>query len=236
MSDPGMTVDLNADLGEGFPWDAPLLERITSASVSCGSHAGDPDSIRATLARAHDLGVVVGAHPGFPDRPNFGRREQAITAEDARALILEQTTALGVIAGPIEARVRFLKPHGALYNQAQRDDEIAAGVVAAAAALGLPILGQPGSVVERLARQEGVRFITEGFADRRTLPNGRLVPRSAPGAFLTEPAEIADQVRLLVSQGVRTICLHGDDPRSVVLADLVREVLAASGVLVRPFL
>lgn len=234
---PGrFTIDLNADLGEGCPWDGPLLERVTSASVCCGAHAGDPIGIVATLRMAGARGVVVGAHPGYPDREGFGRRERAIGRIEAESLVLEQVAALGSLAVEAGVGVRFLKPHGAFYNQAQREPEIAEGVAAAAKALGLPLLGQPGSAVEAAARASGVRFVAEGFADRRYRPDGRLVPREEPGAVLSDPTEIADQVLRLVAEGFETICLHGDNPDAVALADRVRGVLDQAGIMAKSFL
>jgi UPF0271 protein len=234
--EPPAAVDLNADLGEGCPWDDPLLARVTSASVCCGAHAGDPGAIAATLRAASRLGVVVGAHPGYADRENFGRRERPIARGEAESLVREQVAALGAIAGPLGVAIRFLKPHGALYNQAQREPGVAAGVVAAASALGLPILGQPGGAVEAEARASGVRFVAEGFADRAYRPDGRLVPRGEPGAVLTDRGAIAAQVLRLVDRGFETLCLHGDRPEAVALADLVRESLDRAGLRVAPFL
>jgi 5-oxoprolinase (ATP-hydrolysing) subunit A len=236
VSEPGRAIDLNADLGEGCPWDEALLDRVTSASVCCGAHAGDPETIRRTLRRARARGVAVGAHPGFADRAGFGRREQEIAPEAVRRLILAQWDDLAALAAADGVILRFVKPHGALYNQAQRDDAIASGVVAAVAALGCPVLGQPGSRLEALARGAGLPFIAEGFADRRYRDDGRLVPRTEPGAVLDDPAEIEAQVLRLVAQGtVATICLHGDDPRSVELADLVRSILQGGGLSPRSF-
>jgi UPF0271 protein len=188
--------------------------------------------LRAAAAR----GVVVGAHPGYADREGFGRREQSMGAADVEALVRGQVAALAELARPIGVPIRFLKPHGALYNQAQRDSAIAAGVVAAALALGLPILGQPVGAVEAEAAALGVRFVAEGFADRRYLPDGRLAPRSEPGAVLTDRGAIAAQVLRLVERGFETLCLHGDNPEAVALADLVREVLDGAGVRVAGFL
>ncbi len=154
---------------------------------------------------------------------------------EVETLICEQVATLANLASEAGVAIRFLKPHGALYNQAQRDPEVAAGVVAAAKELGLPILGQPGGAVESMARNEGVRFVAEGFADRRYQPDGRLVPRTEPGAVLADPAEIEAQVLRLVSRGFETICLHGDHPDSVALADRVRSVLDREGIPLRSF-
>ena len=191
-------IDLNADLGEGCGNDRALLERISSASICCGAHAGDPATIRETLRAARDRGVAVGAHPGYPDREGFGRRERSVTAAEVENLILEQVARLRTLAGEEGLTIRFLKPHGALYNQAQRDGEVARGVLAAASRLGLPLLGQPGSLLESRARGHGVRFIAEGFPDRRYRDDGSLVPRGEPGAVLHDLAEIEASVQRLV--------------------------------------
>jgi UPF0271 protein len=227
------TVDLNADLGEGFPDDARLLDLVTSASVCCGAHAGNRATILATLAAARDRGTRVGAHPGYPDRDGFGRVEQTVSAGEVERLILDQCRDLAGLAAGLGLTLRFLKPHGALYNQAQRDEEVAAGVIAAARALGLPVLGQPGSVLERVMAREGLRFIAEGFPERRYGSDGRLVPRGQPGAVLHDQVEIEAQVGRLVHEGIATLCIHGDDPRAVARAGDVRRALLRLGITPR---
>lgn len=242
MSDPDASeqkrsvIDLNADLGEGFPNDRQLLARITSASVCCGAHAGDPAAIQATLGAAKELGVRVGAHPGFPDRAGFGRREQVATEVEVERLILVQVNTLRKFADCAVVPVRFLKPHGALYNQAQRQLEIARGVVRAAARLRLPLLGQPRTLLATMATEAGIRYVAEGFPDRRYRPDGSLVPRSEPDALIHDPVEMADHVRHLIADGVETLCIHGDDPSAVANADRVRRVLASLGIAVEGFL
>jgi UPF0271 protein len=230
------TIDLNADLGEGCPWDELLLARVTSASISCGAHAGDPETIVRTLRDAKARDVLVGAHPGYADREGFGRREQDITPEEVTDMILLQVATLTALASDVGVAIRFIKPHGALYNQAQRDSSIASGVVAAADHLEMPILGQPGSEVEALCRRKGMRFLAEGFADRRYRPDGRLLPRSDPRALLRDPREIEQQLLRLIDQGIATLCIHGDDPGAVELADQVRSVLKRTGTRARSWL
>lgn len=230
------SVDLNADLGEGFSNDRRLLGRITSASVCCGAHAGDPAAIQATLDAAKELGVVVGAHPGFPDRAGFGRREQAATAAEVEQLIVEQVSMLNALAVRSGPSVRFLKPHGALYNQAQRQPEIARGVVSAAVRLGLPLLGQPRTLLAAMAAEAGIRYVAEGFPDRRYRPDGSLAPRSEPDALIHDPDEMAGNVSRLLADGVETLCIHGDDPAAVANADRVRRVLASLGIAIEGFL
>jgi UPF0271 protein len=231
------TIDLNADLGEGCPNDRTLLDGlVTSASVSCGAHAGDPGVIRETLAVARDRGIVVGAHPGYPDREHFGRRERTMSADAVASMIREQVTFLVELAAAIGVTIRFLKPHGALYNQAQRDPEIAAGVIDAASELGLPLLGQPGTLLQQLASGRGIDYIPEGFPDRRYRDDGSLVPRAEPGATLHDPVEMEAHLQRLIASGrVATLCIHGDAPRAVDNARLVRRILEERGVAVRSF-
>jgi UPF0271 protein len=229
-------IDLNADLGEGCPNDRALLGIVTSASVCCGAHAGGPEVIRQTLQDARTRGVVIGAHPGYPDRAGFGRHEQFISSEDGRKLILEQVGVLKAVAAELGVPVRFLKPHGALYNQAQRQRGIARGVVAAAAELGIPLLGQPGTLLESLAAEQRVPYIAEGFPDRRYHADGSLVPRSEPGAVLQDRDEMEAQLLRLMAEGrVATLCIHGDDPRAVANAELVRDFLERLGIGIRSF-
>jgi UPF0271 protein len=252
-------IDLNADLGEGCPWDAELLKRITSANVCCGAHAGDPDSIRETLRVAGELGVVVGAHPGYPDRENFGRVARQISASEARSLVLEQVEALARLAEPLGVAIRYIKPHGAFYNQAQDDAAIATGIVEAAHQRGLPVVGMPDTEIEAATRMRGVRFVCEGFVDRRYLPRGRLMPRTEAEAQLDLPEEILLQVLGMIDaltreEGlpgvaallrsfnalkmwarVETLCLHGDRPEAVDIADLVRATIRLSRVELRSF-
>jgi UPF0271 protein len=229
------SIDINADLGEGCPWDYALLGRVTSASVCCGSHAGDLETSYQTLHWARERGVVVGAHPGYPDRENFGRVEQVMPGKALSLMVEFQVAALERIAAQAGVALRFVKPHGALYNQAQRDYDVATYMLYPVFQRGLPVLGQPKSFVERMAGELEIPFISEGFADRRYQPDGRLVPRSQPNAMLHNPVEIKAQVLSLVDRGIQTICIHGDDPRSVDLADLVLETLKGAGVEPRSF-
>ncbi|MDG3004419.1 5-oxoprolinase subunit PxpA [Paludisphaera mucosa] len=230
------SIDVNADLGEGFPHDAALLERVTSASISCGAHAGDPESIRCTLREALARGVVVGAHPGYPDREGFGRRDRDLDAQMVERLICDQVADLRRLADEAGVEIRFLKPHGALYNQAQSREATARGVVAAAVALGLPLLGQPGTLPETLARSAGVVYIPEGFPDRRYRADGSLTPRAEPGAVLESPDELAANVRRLAAGGlVQTLCIHGDEAEALANASRLRAILDDLGIAVRPF-
>jgi UPF0271 protein len=230
-------IDLNADLGEGCSNDRALLGLVTSASICCGAHAGSRAAIRRTVRDAIELQVVVGAHPGYADREGFGRREQNLTSAQVVTLIQEQVAFLADLAREAGASIRFLKPHGALYNQAQREEAIARGVVAAAVTLGLPVLGQPDSLVEKLCALCGLRYVPEGFPDRRYRDDGSLVPRSEPHAIIVVRDEFESQVlRLAAARRVATLCIHGDDPRAVANAQLARSILGDYKIAVRSFI
>jgi UPF0271 protein len=231
------SIDLNADLGEGCPNDLALLQKVSSASICCGAHAGDEASIVATLRAGGERGVVLGAHPGFPDRDHFGRREREATSDDVERWIREQCEWLRRKARALGLVIRYLKPHGALYNQAQRQEHVARGVLDAAERLDLPVLGLPGSLLERFACDRGLDYVAEGFPDRRYREDGSLLPRGEPGAVLHEPEEIESHVLGLVADGrVRTLCIHGDEPAAVSNADRVRKILGRNRIVVRSFL
>ena len=206
-------VDLNSDLGEGFGvWtlgdDAALLEIVSSANVACGFHAGDPDTLRRVCDLAASRGVVIGAQVGYRDLAGFGRRAIDIEAASLTNDVLYQLGALDGFARVAGSSVRYVKPHGALYNRAVHDEVQAAAVVAAVAAYDptLPILGLPGSALLRLAERAGLVAVTEAFADRGYTAAATLVPRSEPGALLSDPAEVAGRmVRMLTTGLVRSV-------------------------------
>jgi UPF0271 protein len=230
-----MDIDLNADLGEGAGFDAELMPLITSANICCGLHAGSPGEIAKTLGLAHKHGVAIGAHPGYADRENFGRREMHLGNQDLVALCVYQLGALDTMAAALGLSVRYVKPHGALYNQACRDREIAELFVMAAAQLGLPVVGLPESQLESVTFDR-VQFVREGFADRRYRPDGSLVPRSEPDAFISDPAEAAEQVeRLFREKGIRTVCVHGDNSDAVQFTRSLRDALVARGYTLKAF-
>ncbi|KXK59436.1 hypothetical protein AWW66_24330 [Micromonospora rosaria] len=248
-------MDLNADLGEGFGiWqlgdDEALLDVITSANVACGFHAGDASTMRRVCAAAARRGVTVGAQVGYRDLAGFGRRYIAYDHAELRDEVTYQLGALDAFCRLFRTRVRYVKPHGALYHAAATDETQAAAVVAAVNDVNheLPLLCSPGSVLAQLAVGAGLRVVAEGFADRGYLPNGRLTPRGAPGALVTDPDEIAARaVRMateqtvvavdgtVVSCPVESICLHGDTPGAVASAGRVREALTAAGVTLTAF-
>lgn len=230
-----MDIDLNCDLGEGCPFDAVLMPLITSANVACALHAGDPSTARAALDLAKRHGVQVGAHPGFNDREHFGRRELVRTEEQVFDDCVYQIGALSGLAKTVGVPLRYVKPHGALYNMACRDDAYARPVVAAAEFFGLALMGLPRSRLE--AGSAGrCPFVAEGFADRRYLPDGTLVPRSHPDAFVESPEDAVRQVEwLLRERGVRTLCVHGDNPRAVAFVRELRAALGRQGFTIRAF-
>jgi UPF0271 protein len=240
-------MDLNSDLGEGFGiWtlgdDDALLCVVTSANVACGFHAGDPTTMRKVCATAVERGVVIGAQVSYRDLAGFGRRRIDVPRDELADEIRYQIGALSAF-GP----VGYVKPHGALYNTAAVDAVQASAVVAGVGAL--PVLCQPGSVLASLAAAAGLAVFAEGFVDRAYLPDGRLVPRSQPGAVLHDvDAVVARSVRMAVDGVVEAIdgavipmpvvslCVHGDTPGAVAMATAVRAALLDAGVPVSPFL
>jgi UPF0271 protein len=230
-----MDIDLNCDLGEGCAYDAELMPLITSANIACGFHAGDPAVAHAALRSAAQHEVHVGAHPGFADREHFGRRELARTEQQVFEECVYQIGALAGLARAVGVPLRYVKPHGALYNLACRDDAYANPVVAATTLFELPLLGLPNSRLQALCAGR-CPFVAEGFADRRYLPDGSLVPRARADAFVEDPAEAVRQAEwLLREKGVRTLCVHGDNPKAVAFVRLLREALIGQGFTLRAF-
>jgi UPF0271 protein len=229
-----MLIDLNCDLGEGAGTDLAVLPLITTANVACGFHAGDPATAFETVAAAKRHGVRVGAHPSFPDREHFGRRELDRAESDVYRDCVYQIGALAGIARACGTTLSHVKPHGALYNMACRDARFARPVLAAATEVfQLPVMGLPGSEVETLSPG---RFIPEGFADRRYRSDGSLVPRTDPGAFVEDPDEAADQALWLVRErSVRTLCVHGDNPQAVAFVQALRDALTRAGFTIQAF-
>jgi 5-oxoprolinase (ATP-hydrolysing) subunit A len=221
------SIDLNADVGEGFPTDEALLGLITSANVACGFHAGDASTMARVSEVAAELGVVVGAHVGYRDRESFGRRPMDVAAHVVGEETAAQIEALRLAGGA----VRYVKPHGALYTRATHDRACAEAIVAATLAAGVgAMLGLPGSALLAAASTSGLLAVAEGFADRGYRPDGSLVPRSEPGAMLGVDDAVRQGVRLALGGSVATLCVHGDEPGAVKLAAELRAALAAAGV------
>jgi UPF0271 protein len=230
-----MEIDLNCDLGEGCPCDAELMALVTSANVACGFHAGGPTEARAALRLAARHGALAGAHPSHPDREHFGRHELPRTEDQVFADLIYQVGALAGLARAEGVELHHLKPHGALYHQACRDDAFARPVVAAAELFGLCVVGLPSSRLEAVCAGR-CPFVPEGFADRRYLPNGCLVPRDQPDAFVDRPEEAARQAEELLRAGrVLTLCVHGDNPQAVAFVRELRAALQRAGARVRPW-
>lgn len=231
-----MEIDLNADLGEGAGFDAELMPLVTSANVCCGLHAGGPSEMSAAFSLADLHGVVTGAHPGYPDREHFGRHDTGLSLDDLTNSIVYQIGAAVGLGRANESPVVYVKPHGALYHRACGDRETADAVTWACEQFGLPVVGLPGSALAASAGRHGTGFIPEGFADRRYKPDGSLVPRTDPDPFVHDPAEAVRQVEWLVRErGVRTVCVHGDNPDAVAFTRAVRAGLLARGFVLKPF-
>jgi UPF0271 protein len=229
-------VDLNADVGEGYGrWslgdDDALMPIITSANIACGFHAGDPSILRRTCGSAVDHSVAIGAQVSYPDLAGFGRRFIEIDPGELTDAVLYQIGALEIMARVAGGRVTYVKPHGALYNAIVRHAAQADAVADALVAHGgeLMLLGLPGSAIQTAATERGLRFVAEGFADRGYRPDGTLVPRTEPGALLTDPPVVAAQVASLVERDVRSICVHSDTPGAATVATVVRAELRRLG-------
>jgi UPF0271 protein len=250
-----VTIDLNADLGEGFGvWrlgdDDAMLDVVTSANVACGFHAGDPAGLARTCRAAADRGVRIGAQVSYRDLAGFGRRYIDMNAEDLTADVMYQIGALQALASAAGSSVGYVKPHGALYNTIVTDRGQAGAVAAAVHAVdpGLPVLGLAGSEFFAAANELGLRTVPEAFADRAYRPDGQLVSRREPGAVLHDAGHIADRVAAMVGHGrvdavdgsvipitVESVCVHGDSPGAVLIASAVRDRLTADGVVLRAF-
>lgn len=242
-----LSVDLNADLGEGSARERELLTLVSSANIACGFHAGDPGSMTASILAAKEAGVAVGAHPSLVDRENFGRLELPVTPSEVFALVAYQVGAFQAIANSLGVRPNHVKPHGALYNMAVRDAALAEAVTHAVLAVdrSLLLFAPAGSALARAAEAIELRVAREVFADRNYLPDGSLVPRTRPDALLHDAKEASERVlRMLRENVVRavdgsdvalevdTICLHGDKPEAVAFAQTLRAQLRAAGVKV----
>ena len=249
-----MRVDINSDVGESFGaysigHDTGLMKSITSANIAAGFHAGDPSVLRATIRTAKAHGVAVGAHPGFPDMVGFGRRELNVTAREAEDLVLYQVAAVAGMASAEGMRIQHVKPHGALFNMAVRNAELAAAIARAVAAFDpmLLLFGLPGSEILKAGRSEGLRVAAEVFADRAYEPDGSLASRRKPGSVIHDAEMVVERaVRMVKDHTVvaidgsvvplraDTICVHGDTPGSDDLAASIRAGLERAGITVKP--
>ncbi|MEU8522186.1 5-oxoprolinase subunit PxpA [Streptomyces sp. NBC_01216] len=251
------SMDLNADLGEGFGrWtltdDEQLLSVVTSANVACGFHAGDAATMRRVCELAAARGVRIGAQVSYRDLAGFGRRAMEVPADELAAEVAYQIGALEVFARAAGSRVSYVKPHGALYHRVVHDGEqahaVAAGVALAGGDARLPVLGLPGSLLHAAAAEAGLPVVPEAFGDRAYTAEGTLLPRGREGAVVTDPARVVERAESLARFGTvtshcgrpvavraRSLCLHGDTPDAVGLARRVRARLEAAGVRVEAF-
>jgi UPF0271 protein len=249
------SVDLNSDLGEGFgAWkmgdDNAILEIVSSANVACGMHAGDPHIMAHTFARAKELGVAVGAHPGYPDLWGFGRRELPCSAVEIEQFMAYQIGAAMGVSTYVGHPITYVKPHGAIANLSQVDATVAQAIVRAIAAVDrrLVLLTYPNGHATRFAQEIGLTTCAEIFADRAYTPDGRLVSRKLPGAVLHDAEEAASRALRMVQVGavetiegtllpmeIGSICVHGDSPGAIEMAAAVRRKLSEAGIAIRSF-
>jgi UPF0271 protein len=248
-------MDINCDLGESCGAfrvgdDSKIMSFITSANIACGFHAGDPVTMMKTIDLAKKHNVAVGAHPGFPDLMGFGRREIELTSEEAETYVLYQVSALQGFAKAASIRLQHVKPHGALYNMAVEDQKLSKAIVDAVKALdnALIVFAQPKSALAKAAVKAGLRIAYEFFADRAYNPDGSLVSRKQANAVIQEPRKVVKRAVKAVTEGtvlavngeelnlgkIHTICVHGDTPIAVKLAEVLRKGLVKAGVEVEP--
>ncbi|MGV1917982.1 LamB/YcsF family protein [Rhizobium sp. 22-785-1] len=248
-------IDLNSDLGESYgAWsmgdDEAMLSIVSSANIACGFHAGDPTGIFKTVKAATANGVVIGAHVSYPDRVGFGRRDMDVTPEDLIADVIYQIGALKGIAAAAGTTVRYVKPHGALYNRIAHDSKQGQAVVDGIKAVdpSLVLMGLANAPILDLARKAGLSVVAEAFADRAYTPDGQLVSRREKGAVLHDADQIADRMVQLARQGTleaidgsiikieaQSICVHGDSPGAVDIAREIRRRFETDGIAVRSF-
>jgi UPF0271 protein len=253
--EPCVRIDLNSDVGESFgPYrlgeTEGVMPYLTSANIACGFHAGDPRVMRRTVELAKASGVGVGAHVGYPDLVGFGRRRLSLAPEEIATDVLYQVGALWAFARAAGVRLRHVKAHGALYNQAERDPAVAEALVEGVRRIGLELtlVAPPGSAMSQAAARRGMPVAREGFADRAYVADGTLAPRSAPGSVISDPATVARRAVRLVTEGrvetldgadlrleVDSLCIHGDTPGATEIARAVRGALEEAGVTLAPF-
>ncbi len=250
------SIDLNGDVGEGFPTDREFIPLLTSANIACGAHAGDEKTMSEAVAIAQEHRIGIGAHPGFADRENFGRKEISLATSQITDLVLNQLIRLQKVCDEQQAEIRHLKLHGALYHLAARHQQIAESVVEAIKKFHSPItyiIGQAGTVFEKVVCQAGLVFVAEAFVDRAYDRKGKIIPRSEPGAIISDPQVSKQQAILMVTKQsvepfgskiestervslrAQTLCLHGDHAGAVELAHQIRICLQAENVLLKPF-
>lgn len=242
------SIDLNCDVGEGVGADDAVMPHITSANIACGVHAGDAATMQATVTLALRHGVALGAHPGFDDRANFGRRDMQLAPGELHALVTSQIDALSAVAAAHGARLAHVKPHGALYNMAATHADMATTIARAVRSVdgSLILFALSGSALARAGRDAGLVVAEEAFADRAYAGDGTLVPRTRPGAVITDANAVITHALRIVTDGVvrsvdgsdvvvsaDTLCIHGDTPGAAALASALRAAFDRSGITVR---
>lgn len=243
-----LTIDLNCDMGEGCGDDAELMRFVSSTNIACGYHAGDRDTMRRTIDLALEYGVAIGAHPGYLDRENFGRTAMDLPLDEIRKLVTDQVVALKEIADAAGASISHVKPHGALYNQAARDRELAGAIADAVAAIDprLTLFGLSGSFSISAGKARGLQTASEVFADRTYQSDASLTPRSDPNALIEETDVAITQVLNMIKYGrvrstdgvmvkitAETVCLHGDGEHAVEFARALNAKLAEEGIAIK---
>lgn len=249
-------IDLNSDLGESYgAWgmgdDTAMLAVVSSANVACGFHAGDPAGILKTVRAAVEKGVSIGAHVSYPDRVGFGRRDMDVTSAELTADVIYQIGALKGVAAAAGVTVGYVKPHGALYNRIAHDPKQGQAVIDGIKAIdpSLVLMGLAGAPILDLARKSGLKVVAEAFADRAYTPDGQLVSRRETGAVLHDAQLIAKRMLQLAHEGTleaidgstididaQSICVHGDSPGAVAIAQEIRRAFEADGIIIRSFL
>jgi UPF0271 protein len=248
-------IDINSDLGESYGAfkvgnDAKIMPHITSANIACGFHAGDPITMAQTINLAKKHKVAIGAHPGYPDPLGFGRREMQLTAEEAKNYTVYQVSALQGFAKAANTKLQHVKPHGALYNMAVKDEKLSKAIIEAVKALdnNLIIFAPPNSALAKVTSRHGLRVAYEFFADRAYNPDGSLVSRKQPNAIIKEPVKVVERVVKVIRNGTvlavneevvkvdeaHTVCVHGDNPEAVKLAAAIKKGLIKAGISVKP--
>ena len=240
-----LSVDLNCDLGEGYPNDAALMDYVSSVNIACGLHAGDDATMRATVRAAIEKGVAIGAHPSFPDRENFGRTAMRLSADEIREIVTKQIQRLKIICDAEGGKLTHVKPHGALYNQSAKDPAVADAIAQAVRDLDgdLVLFGLSGSASIDEAKRLGLRTASEAFADRTYERDGSLTPRTEPNALITDTRSAADQALRMVLSGnvitasgepvaidADTICIHGDGEHALEFAVAIHKKLTENGI------
>jgi UPF0271 protein len=243
------TIDLNCDMGEGYDTDALIMPYISSVNIACGYHAGDESTIERTIALALKYNVAVGAHPSYPDKINFGRKEMEMSTNEIFTMVSTQIQLVKSIAEKMDTRIHHVKPHGALYNSAAIKPELASAIVSAIKSIdeNLILYGLPDSELEKAALKDGIRFAAEVFSDRTYTDEGRLTPRTDPNAMIIDADDSIHQVLQMVKEGTvlstnkkiiqikaDTICIHGDGAHAVEFAGKISVSLNNNNILIQP--